>query len=149
VAAQAPARAAPRPDLSTNGSGPAREQLKILVVEDNELNQKVTLRQLRVCGFDADLACDGRAALERWRGGDYALILTDLHMPEMDGYELAREIRRAEGAQARVPIVAFTANAIKGEAANCRAAGMDDCLTKPVQLADLKAMLHRWTHIQE
>jgi len=149
VAAQAPARATPRPDLPANGSGPAREQLRILVVEDNELNQKVTLRQLRVCGFDADLACDGRAALERWRGGDYALILTDLHMPEMDGYELAREIRRAEGAQARVPIVAFTANAIKGEAANCRAAGMDDCLTKPVQLADLKAMLHRWTHIQE
>jgi CheY-like chemotaxis protein len=119
------------------------------VVEDNELNQKVTLRQLRACGFDADLAVNGRAALDRWRDGRYALILTDLHMPEMDGYDMAREIRRRQGAGGRVPIVAFTANAIKGEAGNCLAAGMDDCLTKPVRLPDLKAMLQKWTNLRE
>jgi CheY-like chemotaxis protein len=65
-------------------------------------------------------------------------------MPEMDGYDLAREIRRAENGGRHVPIVAFTANAIKGEAEHCFAAGMDDCLTKPVQLPALKAVLQKW-----
>jgi CheY-like chemotaxis protein len=129
--------------------GAADAQRRILVVEDNELNQRVTMRQLRACGFDADLAIDGRAAVDRWRDGRYALILTDLHMPEMDGYDLAREIRRSEGEGRRVPIVAFTANAVKGETENCLAAGMDDCLTKPVRLPDLKAMLKKWTNLRE
>jgi CheY-like chemotaxis protein len=62
----------------------------------------------------------------------------------MDGCDMAREIRRAESTGGRVPIVAFTANAVKGEAEGCLAAGMDDCLTKPVRLPDLKAMLHKW-----
>ena len=149
VVAGGPLGAATQPDLRANGTAPAGEQRKILVVEDNALNQKVTLRQLRACGFDADIADDGQAALQRWRGGDYALVLTDLHMPKMDGYALAREIRRGEGGNSLVPIVAFTANAIKGETANCLAAGMNDCLTKPVQLPDLKAMLHKWTRTQE
>jgi len=104
--------------------------------------------QLHACGYDADLAINGRAAVERWRDGNYALILTDVHMPEMDGYDMAREIRRSESAQRRVPIVAFTANAVKGEVDNCLAAGMDDCLTKPVQLPDLKAVLQKWIHTQ-
>ena len=72
------------------------------------------------------------------------MILTDVHMPEMDGCDMTREVRRAESSGRRVPIVAFTANAVKGETDNCRAAGIDDCLTKPVQLPDLKAMLHKW-----
>jgi CheY-like chemotaxis protein len=65
-------------------------------------------------------------------------------MPEMDGYDLAREIRREENGARHVPIVAFTANAIKGEADRCIAAGMDDCLTKPVKLPTLKALLQKW-----
>jgi signal transduction histidine kinase/CheY-like chemotaxis protein len=117
---------------------------RILIVEDNELNQKVTMRQLRACGYEADLAVNGKLGLERWRSGEYALILSDLHMPEMDGYDLAREIRRAESGGRRVPIVAFTANAVKGEAEHCFAAGMDDCLTKPVQLPALAALLKKW-----
>jgi CheY-like chemotaxis protein len=136
----------------TSGSNPVRSTAthgRILVVEDNELNQKVTISQLLACGYEADLAANGRLGLERWRGGDYSLILSDLHMPEMDGYDLAREIRRAESGLQRVPIVAFTANAIKGEAEHCFAAGMDDCLTKPVQLPALKTMLQKWIPEQE
>jgi signal transduction histidine kinase len=134
------ARAVPR----ASGVGSPALRGKILIVEDNELNQRVTMRQLNACGYDADLAVNGSAGLERWRNGNYALILSDLHMPELDGYDLAREIRLSEHEGRRVPIVAFTANAVKGEAELCFAAGMDDCLTKPVQLPALKAMLQKW-----
>lgn len=116
----------------------------ILVAEDNETNQKVILRQLGLLGFTADVASDGREALQRWQSGDYALLLTDLHMPKMDGYEMTATIRAAETGQRRTPIVALTANALKGEAENCRAAGMDDYLSKPAQLADLNAMIEKW-----
>jgi CheY-like chemotaxis protein/two-component sensor histidine kinase len=127
-----------------NGAGSPVSSRKILIVEDNELNQKVTMRQVHACGYEADLAVNGRSGLERWRNGNYALILSDLHMPELDGYDLAREIRNAENESRRVPIVAFTANAVKSEAELCFAAGMDDCLTKPVQLPTLKAVLQKW-----
>jgi two-component system, sensor histidine kinase and response regulator len=116
----------------------------ILVAEDNEINQKVVLKQLALLGFTADIAGTGREALERWQRGDYALLLTDLHMPQMDGYELAVAIRQAEAGQQHMPIVALTANALKGEAKRCRDLGMDDYMTKPVQLATLKAMLGKW-----
>nr|MDP2192079.1 ATP-binding protein [Rhodoferax sp.] len=116
----------------------------ILVAEDNETNQKVILLQLGLLGYTADVASDGRAALERWQSGDYALLLTDLHMPEMDGYELSLAIRSFEAGKRRIPIIALTANALKGEAENCRATGMDGYLSKPAQLADLKAMLEKW-----
>jgi len=116
----------------------------ILVAEDNEINQKVILQQLALLGCAADVADDGRAALERWQSGDYGLLLTDLHMPEMDGYELAAAIRDREAGQRRMPIIALTANALRGEAERCRAAGMDDYLSKPAQLVDLGAMLEKW-----
>ena len=145
------AQAAPKP-LSREE---ARQQGRlILVAEDNEINQKVILQQLTLLGKTADLASNGREALELWQSGDYGILLTDLHMPEMDGYELTAAIRAAEktvnetGAsetnKPRIPIIAFTANALKGEAEHCRAVGMDDYLSKPVQLANLKAMLERW-----
>ncbi|TAN70407.1 MAG: PAS domain S-box protein [Methylobacter sp.] len=121
-----------------------RQGRLILAAEDNETNQKVILRQLALLGFAADVADNGRQALERWRSGDYALLLSDLHMPEMDGYELTTAIRAEEKASRRVPIVALTANALKGEAEHCRSVGMDDYLSKPVQLAQLKAMLEKW-----
>lgn len=125
----------------------ARSQGKLLLIaEDNEINQRVVLRQLAMLGLRADVAEDGREAFERWRRGDYALLLTDLHMPRMDGYELSIAIRAAEAGRRRIPIIALTANALKGEAKHCREAGMDDYLTKPVQLAHLKATLERWLH---
>ncbi|WP_090907280.1 PAS domain S-box protein [Nitrosospira sp. Nsp13] len=121
-----------------------REGTLILVAEDNEINQKVIRQQLSLLGYAADIAGDGQEALKRWESGNYALLLTDLHMPEMDGYQLTAAIRHAEQDKTRIPIIAFTANALKGEAEHCRAVGMDDYLSKPVQLAHLKAVLHKW-----
>jgi two-component system sensor histidine kinase/response regulator len=116
----------------------------ILVADDNETNQKVILQQLRVLGFTADLVANGREALKRWEACQYGLVLTDLHMPQMDGYELTAAIRAAEPSSRHTPIVALTANALKGEADRCRAAGMDDYLSKPVPLESLKIMLDKW-----
>ncbi|MDD5299990.1 MAG: response regulator [Gallionella sp.] len=128
---------------------PSREKARqhgrlILVAEDNETNQKVIQRQLALLGFAADIADNGRAALEYWKSGDYALLLTDLHMPEMDGYQLAAAIRAAEQGGPHIPIIVLTANALKGEDECCREAGMDDYLSKPARLTDLQAMLEKW-----
>jgi two-component system sensor histidine kinase/response regulator len=126
-----------------------RQGRLILIAEDNEINQKVILQQLVLLGRTADIANNGREALQRWRSGDYALLFADLHMPEMDGYELTAAIRAAEAAagksgRARTPVIAFTANALKGEAERCHAVGMDDYLSKPVQLVVLDKMLEKW-----
>jgi PAS domain S-box-containing protein len=128
---------------------PTREEARrqgqlILVAEDNDINQRVIMRQLASLGFAADVADDGRKALGRWQSGDYALLLTDLHMPEMDGYELAAAIREIERDDRRLPIIALTANALYGEAERCLAAGMDDYLSKPARLEELRAMLEKW-----
>jgi CheY-like chemotaxis protein/HPt (histidine-containing phosphotransfer) domain-containing protein len=116
----------------------------VLVAEDNETNQKVIQQQLALLGYASDVASNGSEALERWRSGDYALLLTDLNMPEMDGYELSVAIRAEEKGSRHLPIFALTANALKGEAERCRVAGMDDFLSKPMPLADLEAMLGKW-----
>ena len=116
----------------------------LLVAEDNEINQKVIRQQLSLLGYAADIASNGREALKRWESGHYVLLLTDLHMPEMDGYQLTTAIRATESGKAHSPIIAFTANALKGEAEHCLEIGMDDYLSKPVQLIHLKAMLEKW-----
>jgi CheY-like chemotaxis protein/HPt (histidine-containing phosphotransfer) domain-containing protein len=117
----------------------------ILVAEDDKINQKVILRQLALLGYAAELADNGTEALRLWREGRYALLLTDLHMPEMDGYALAEAIRQEEvGQQQRIPILALTANALRGEASRALALGMNDYLTKPVQLQRLQAALTQW-----
>ncbi|MCC6917488.1 ATP-binding protein [Nitrosomonas sp.] len=116
----------------------------ILVAEDNEINQKVIRQQLALLGFAADIVANGNEALRRWKSGDYALILTDLHMPEMDGYQLTQSIRSEKRDQSQIPIIALTANALKGEAEKCRALGMNDYLSKPVQLEQLKPVLEKW-----
>jgi len=121
-----------------------RQKKMILVVEDNEINQKVIRQQLALLGYAVDIAANGREALQRWESGVYALILTDLHMPEMDGYELTKVIRADQSVSGRIPIIALTANALKGESDKCRALGMNDYLTKPVQLEQLKAALENW-----
>jgi EAL domain-containing protein (putative c-di-GMP-specific phosphodiesterase class I)/C4-dicarboxylate-specific signal transduction histidine kinase/DNA-binding response OmpR family regulator len=130
-------------------SPPSREEARqhgrlILVAEDNETNQKVILKQLGLFGYTADVADDGNEALASWQSGDYALLFTDLHMPNMDGYQLTAAIRAGEAGKRHMPIIALSANALKGEAERCRAADMDDYLSKPAQLADLKAMLDKW-----
>ena len=120
----------------------------VLVAEDNKINQKVIGRQLALLGLAAEVVDDGLAALACWRAcrdrPRHSLLLTDLHMPGMDGYALSARIRSLEGPDQRLPIIALTANALRGEAERCRAAGMDDYLSKPVQLHQLRAMLALW-----
>jgi len=121
-----------------------RQGQLILVAEDNEINQKVIRQQLALLGLAADIVVNGVEALQRWKSGEYALILTDLHMPEMDGYQLTQSIRAEKTGHYQIPIIALTANALKGEAEKCRALGMDDYLSKPVQLEQLKSVLEKW-----
>ncbi len=117
----------------------------ILVAEDNLTNQKVLAHQLHLLGQLAEMTNDGHEALARWRSGHFGLLLTDCHMPEMDGFDLAKTIRAEEQESGRhLPIVAITANAMKGEAERCIAAGMDDYLAKPIQLDVLREMLAKW-----
>jgi CheY-like chemotaxis protein len=116
----------------------------ILVAEDNEINQDVILQQLALLGQTADIASNGAEALALWQDGQYGLLISDLHMPRMDGYELTAAIRTAEAGGMRMPILAFTADALRGAAARCLAVGMDDYLAKPVQLVDLEAKLKKW-----
>jgi CheY-like chemotaxis protein/HPt (histidine-containing phosphotransfer) domain-containing protein len=122
----------------------------VLAVDDYEVNLDVLAGQLDLLGVAVDLARDGLEALDRWRSGHYALVLTDIHMPDMDGFELTRQIRaeeRGRGLAVRTPVVALTANALKGEAERCLAAGMDDYLTKPLTLDRLRAALDRWMSV--
>lgn len=115
----------------------------ILIAEDDEVNQKVILRQLSLLGYTGEVASDGLEALELWRKGGYALLLSDLHMPELDGYGLTEAIRREQGEQ-RMPILALTANALRGEARRAMEVGMNEYLTKPLQLKLLAVALEKW-----
>ena len=121
-----------------------RQGKLILVAEDNDINQKVIRQQLNLLGYAGDIANDGREALKRLQDCNYALLLTDLHMPEMDGFELTKAIRSEETSKKHIPIVALTANALKGEREHCLSAGMDDYLSKPVQLEDLRLTLEKY-----
>ncbi|MFA6286589.1 MAG: PAS domain S-box protein [Opitutaceae bacterium] len=115
---------------------------RLLLVEDNSINQRVALAVLRRLGYQADVAADGREALAALCRAPYDLVLMDCQMPEMDGYEATRAIR-AEGSPVldrTIPVIAMTANALKGDREHCLAAGMDDYLTKPI---DSKALAER------
>jgi signal transduction histidine kinase/CheY-like chemotaxis protein len=116
---------------------------RILLVEDNVVNQKVAVNMLRRCGFACDIAANGAVAVERAIAQTYDLIFMDCQMPVMDGYEASREIRRVENGQKHVRIVAMTANAVEGDRERCLDAGMDDYLSKPMTTARLKEVLER------
>jgi signal transduction histidine kinase/CheY-like chemotaxis protein/HPt (histidine-containing phosphotransfer) domain-containing protein len=135
--------ALPAPEVLSREEARRRRRL-VLVVEDNDINQRVIMQQLAILGITADLAGEGQLGLLRWRSGDYALVITDLHMPGMDGYQLAAAIRAEEPPDRHTPIVALTANALQNEAERCRAAGMDDYMSKPTPLSDLQSLLERW-----
>jgi CheY-like chemotaxis protein len=130
----------------------AGERPVVLVVDDHPVNQEVLVRQLDLLGVAADTAEDGEEALEAWLTRPYAAVLADIHMPRMDGYELARRLRAIEAERhdhARTPVVAVTANAMKGEEERCLAAGMDAYLVKPVSIDLLRDTLMRWLAIEE
>jgi PAS domain S-box-containing protein len=123
----------------------------VLVAEDNDINRKVISRQLQLLGLRVEMAHDGLDALARWRAGRssqrHRILLTDIHMPGIDGYALAATIRNEEQEGERLPIVALSANAMRGEIDRCRQSGMDDYLSKPVQLLQLGGLLERWIDV--
>jgi len=126
---------------------PARFQGRVLLAEDNAINVKVARGLLGRLGIAPEVAANGREAVELSAATAYDLILMDVQMPEMDGYEATRQIRAREGAMAdgrRVPIVALTAHALQSDRERCEAAGMDDYLPKPVRAEALRRILARW-----
>jgi len=146
-----------RQDLAHPGDAPTSAQVTtptteqaqasgrlILLAEDNETNRDVLYEQLRLLGYAAEVAEDGAIALEKWRTGRFALLLTDCHMPAMDGFDLTASIRQDEAPGTHLPIIAVTANAMQGETQRCLSCGMDDYLSKPVRLKELGAMLAKW-----
>jgi CheY-like chemotaxis protein len=113
------------------------------VVEDNAVNRKLTLALLQRFGHRADVACNGREAVEAVEDGAYDLVIMDCQMPEMDGFEATRRIRELEADGPRLPILAMTANAMEGDRERCLAAGMDDYVTKPIRPARLREAVDR------
>jgi len=120
---------------------PPRAKKRILLAEDNLVNQKVAVRLLEKMDYAVEVAPDGRAAIAAWRSGIFDLILMDCQMPDVDGLEATAAIRNEEGDSRRIPIVALTANAMKSDADLCRAAGMDGFISKPIDRAKLAACL--------
>ena len=122
-----------------------RDRQLVLLADDNAINRMVLMRQVMSLGYATEVAENGAEALRMWRSGRFSLVITDCNMPEMSGYDLARNVRAAEaGSGSRIPIIACTANALASEAENCFAAGMDDYLAKPVELAQLSRKLDQW-----
>jgi signal transduction histidine kinase/CheY-like chemotaxis protein len=118
--------------------------VRVLVAEDNLVNQKVAVQMLARLGLDADIACDGREAIERCAVQPYDVVFMDCQMPEMDGYTATAEIRKRQGPNGRIAIVAMTADVMEGCREHCIAAGMDDYIAKPVRLNDLIEALKKW-----
>jgi CheY-like chemotaxis protein/HPt (histidine-containing phosphotransfer) domain-containing protein len=138
-------RARPRP-VATTADEAAQTGRLILLAEDNETNRDVMQEQLRLLGYTCEVAEDGAIALQMWQANPnrYALLLSDCHMPNLDGFGLTSAIRQAQGLGGHLPIIAITANAMQGEAQRCHDQGMDDYLSKPLRMNALNDMLNRW-----
>jgi signal transduction histidine kinase/HPt (histidine-containing phosphotransfer) domain-containing protein len=141
----------PRPrttrDISSRMPQLIRDATRILLVEDNLVNQQVEMRMIDRIGYHAQPAANGRIALEKLQLEDFDLILMDCQMPEVDGYTATREIRRREGSARHTSIIGVTAHALPGDREECLRAGMDDYIAKPVMPEDLAAMIDKWVEI--
>ncbi|MFN2392314.1 MAG: PAS domain S-box protein [Pyrinomonadaceae bacterium] len=127
----------------------SKPKARVLAVEDNDVNQKVILRQLSQLGYQSDLATNGEEALKTLEKNDYDIVLMDCQMPVRDGYSTASEIRRREQQSGKhIPIIAMTAHALPGDREKCLAAGMDDFISKPIRQKNLAQLLARFTNQQ-
>ena len=122
-------------------------RLRVLVVEDNIVNQRLALTLLKRLGWTASLACNGLDAIAAIERGNFGLVLMDVQMPVMDGLMATQEIRRRFPPECQPAIIAFTANTLSGDRERCLAAGMDDYLSKPVDPAEMAAKLERWNAV--
>jgi signal transduction histidine kinase/PleD family two-component response regulator/HPt (histidine-containing phosphotransfer) domain-containing protein len=140
------AKSPPAEVAAERAAGATLFSARILIAEDNPVNREVAGEALRQLGCQVDMANDGQQAIESWEANGYAVILMDCHMPNMDGIEAAKIIRVREDTdgRARTPIIALTANARGEDYQKCIAAGMDDYLTKPLTLDELRVALDRW-----
>jgi PAS domain S-box-containing protein len=140
--------------IETKSEPPDRESAilagrLVLVAEDHPVNQELIRHQLSLLGFACDIVQDGVEALEALKTTQYGFLITDCHMPNMTGYELARRVRASErGLSKRLPILGITASTASEELAMCRDAGMDDCFIKPTRLVTLKDHLNRWRPVE-
>ncbi|HEY9839565.1 MAG TPA: response regulator [Candidatus Obscuribacterales bacterium] len=125
----------------------ARQKARVLVVEDNIVNQQVAVGMLRKLGVRADVAADGQQGLQALASRHYDLVLMDMMMPVLDGVAATRQLRNQKAAYNRVPVIAMTANTSERDREICRAAGMDDYLPKPIGLDGMKGILERWLRI--
>ncbi len=140
-AARASEAAPVEPESAALTKTPSR---RILLAEDNQINAVLATTILKRAGHHVDVAINGAEALDALRRADYDIVLMDMHMPEMDGLEATRAIRALSGEEARIPIVALTANAMGSEERKCLVAGMDDFLSKPFEPDDLTGMIDKW-----
>jgi CheY-like chemotaxis protein len=118
--------------------------MRVLVVEDNIVNQRLALTLLKRLGWTVSLACNGFDAIAALERENFGLVLMDVQMPVMDGLMATREIRRRFAPECQPAIIAFTANTLPGDREACLAAGMDDYLSKPVNATEMSAKLERW-----
>ena len=127
-----------------------QSNIRILLAEDNVINQKVAVKMLQKFGYEnVDIAENGREVIKFLEENSYCLIFMDCQMPELDGYETTKAIRKREKRKQRIPIIAMTANAMKGDEEKCIASGMDDFISKPIKVQLIQAKLQKWLNPEE